>query len=473
MSGYETVIGLEIHIQLKTSSKMFCGCSNVPTGANMQTCPVCLGLPGALPVPNKEAITGLQKLAAALNSKLATDSYFDRKHYYYPDLPKGYQISQYKHPFAEGGELEVETDGVSREVQIERLHLEEDAGKNIHRDGATLVDLNRAGTPLVELVTRPDMHSPAEARVFAQNLQEIIRDQLKIGNANMEKGELRCDANISIHKAGDPLGTKVEIKNMNSFRFMERALEFEVKRQTEELESGGKIIQETRGFVERTGETVSQRSKEGAEDYRYMPEPDIPPFHYSAEELRAIKSEVEQTLGEHRRGKAEKHAARAGHAERLRAGGWKFEDSLLDEDPELLGSMIEAAKQAGVKTDISASLIPRELYPGLIKREGKVMADLTETIKAVAGGLSTSAAKKALLEAHKNKAPVTETLSSSAGIDLDVVADKAIEANPGAAADYRSGNSRALDALLGFIMKETRGAADAAQVRKILEEKLQ
>ena len=302
----ETVIGLEIHIQLKTKSKMFCSCNNAgeDLAPNTTVCPVCTGQPGVLPVPNREAIEWAVKTSLALNSKINPLSKFDRKHYFYPDLPKGYQISQYDLPIAEGGWVEIDTidandQPITRKINLVRLHAEEDAAKNIHGDdGSTYVDYNRGGTPLVEIVTQPDLKTPAEAKTFLQELQQIAR-YLDISHAEMEKGHLRCDVNISLRPKGEnKFYAKTEIKNLNSFRMVERALEYEIQRQTKLWAEGNPPTKlATRGWDDATQTTIEQRVKEEAADYRYFPEPDIPPFKLEAvaEKMRALVPEMPAT----------------------------------------------------------------------------------------------------------------------------------------------------------------------------------
>src|SRR3989344_4042937 len=284
----EPVIGLEIHVQLKAKSKMFCSCDNTGEDkpANTTICPVCMGHPGTLPVPNAEAIKMATKAALTLNLKVNLHSKFDRKNYFYPDLPKGYQISQYDEPLASEGYLEIETNQGKKKIGLERLHLEEDTAKLLHQGKKSLVDFNRAGTPLMEIVTKPEIKSPEEAKVFLQELRLIMR-YIGASDADMEKGHLRCDANISLRPRGeDKMYPKTEIKNLNSFRAVEKALQYEVKRQSGEWRSG-KIndVTGTRGWDESKGETIPQREKEAIHDYRYFPEPDIPPLNLSQEEV--------------------------------------------------------------------------------------------------------------------------------------------------------------------------------------------
>jgi aspartyl-tRNA(Asn)/glutamyl-tRNA(Gln) amidotransferase subunit B len=300
------VIGLEIHVQLKTKSKMFCSCANVFGDAqpNTSVCPICMGYPGTLPVPNKQAITWTHMAGAALNCELAQESKFDRKSYFYPDLPKGYQISQFDKPFCLKGSFSIMLNGVERTIGITRIHAEEDAAKNIHSstgsEQVTLVDYNRAGTPLIEIVTEPDIATPEEAKVFLQELQRVMRT-LNISDADMEKGQMRCDANISLRKDGETtLNPKTEVKNINSFKFVEKALAYEIERQTKLWEAGEIPHHATRGWNSEMGTTEEQRTKEDAADYRYFPEPDIPPFHFTQEELDAVVENLPELPSEAR-----------------------------------------------------------------------------------------------------------------------------------------------------------------------------
>jgi aspartyl-tRNA(Asn)/glutamyl-tRNA(Gln) amidotransferase subunit B len=303
MAKYIPVIGMEIHVELKTKSKMFCRCQNsleeekIP---NDNICPVCTGQPGTLPVPNAEAIKFVQMAGLALNCKLNKKSKFDRKNYFYPDIPKGYQISQYDQPLCQGGYLEVD----NKKIGITRIHLEEDTGKLMHPKGTeySLIDFNRAGVPLMELVTEPDIESGQEARLFCQKLQQIFR-YLEISDADMEKGQMRCEVNISLHQEGEEKlgGTKVEVKNINSFKFVEKSIDYEIKRQTEILASGEKIMQETRGYDSVQNITVSQRKKESAHDYRYFPEPDIPPLEFSEADMENLKRHLQRDAGAKRK----------------------------------------------------------------------------------------------------------------------------------------------------------------------------
>ncbi len=296
---YEVVVGLEVHAQVLTQSKMFCSCSTdyLTAPPNANTCPVCLGLPGSLPVINRRAVEATLRTALALNCEIPEFSKFDRKNYFYPDLPKGYQISQYDLPFSRNGHLEFDVKGEARRSGITRVHLEEDTGKLLHAGAieeaqSSLVDFNRAGVPLMEIVSEPDLRSADEAREYVVRLRAILQ-YIGVNNGDMESGQLRCDANVSLRPVGQAeLGTKVEIKNMNSFRAIHRAIEYEIGRQTEVLETGGRLVQETRGWNDARGLTVSQRTKEFAEDYRYFPEPDLPPLEVSREWVAEIRSSL-------------------------------------------------------------------------------------------------------------------------------------------------------------------------------------
>jgi aspartyl-tRNA(Asn)/glutamyl-tRNA(Gln) amidotransferase subunit B len=298
MARYEPVIGLEVHVQLATATKIFCGCPTsfgAPPNANV--CPVCLGLPGALPVLSREAVELAIKAGLALNCTIRPQSLFARKNYFYPDLPKGYQISQYDEPLAERGHVDIAVDGRSRRIGITRVHMEDDAGKSIHEgfkdsDRYSYVDLNRSGTPLIEIVTEPDMRSSDEAYAFLTQLKQVI-EFIEVSTCDMEKGHLRCDANVSVRPRGEEkLGTKAEVKNLNSFRFLKQALDYEIGRQIVVIEGGGRVVQETRLYDPDTGETAGLRSKEHAHDYRYFPEPDLEPLRVSDEWLAAVRSSL-------------------------------------------------------------------------------------------------------------------------------------------------------------------------------------
>jgi len=472
---FATNIGLEIHIQLKTKSKMFCGCDNNAEDkpANTAVCPICMGFPGVLPVANKQAISWTLKTALALNCQILPLSKFDRKHYFYPDLPKNYQISQYDLPFAKNGWLEVENEkGERSRVRIKRVHLEEDTAKLIHPEGAdySLVDFNRAGTPLMEIVTEPDITSPFEARVFLQELRRIVR-YLGVSDADMEKGHLRCDANISLRK-DETLGTPVEIKNMNSFRMVERALLYEQKRQAALLEQGGRIIRETRGWLDKKGVTAVQRGKEEASDYRYFPEPDLPPFVFSGSEIEKIRT----TIGELPRQRKERFMKKLGLSLK--------EAATLTETEELADYFEEVLKE-GISPKKAANWILVELL-GALREEGKVFekqrispSDLAELIKLIEkGSISGKIGKEVFRQMLKTGSSPQWIIKNQ---QLRLVKDEqplyeaikeVLKSQPAACADYRRGKSEALQFLIGQVMKITKGQADPLVTRKILKEVL-
>jgi aspartyl-tRNA(Asn)/glutamyl-tRNA(Gln) amidotransferase subunit B len=461
---YKTTIGLEIHVQLKTQSKMFCGCANDAEDAEPNTliCPVCLGLPGTLPVGNRQAIEWTLKTGLALNCKIAEFSKFDRKHYFYPDLPKGYQISQYDLPFLVGGEVKIETADSDKTVHLTRIHLEEDAGKLVHAGADSLVDLNRAGTPLMEIVTEPDIESAADAKLFLQELRSILR-YLEVSNADMEKGHMRCDANISI-SPDDKLGVPVEIKNMNSFRMIERALLYEEKRQREVLSEGGKIDKETRGWDDAKGTTYSQRSKEFAQDYRYFPEPDLPPFELAKIfDLEKLKNEIPELPAEKRKR----------YEKGLGVARQDAEFLAIDKD---MARYFEQVSQ-NVSPKLAANWIINEL-----KSDGipQVLPEkLVELLKMIENGeISGKIAKEVLAEMRVSKKPAGDIISEKGlkqiGGEEEIVkiVDKIISENSAVVSSIKAGKTEAMGFLVGQVMKETKGQANPAIVNKILNQKL-
>ena len=461
--NFKTTIGLEIHVQLKTKSKMFCGCNNNAEEAQPNTlvCPVCLGLPGTLPVANKQAIEWTVKTGLALNSKIAEFSKFDRKHYFYPDLPKGYQVSQFDLPFLVGGEVKIETENGDRTIHLTRIHLEEDAGKLIHSGNDSLVDLNRAGTPLMEIVTEPEIASPTEAKLFLQELRSILR-YLNVSDADMEKGHMRADANISLSST-DELGVPVEIKNMNSFRMIERALSYEEKRQVEELEAGRKIAKETRGWDDVKGETYSQRSKEFAQDYRYFPEPDLPPFEvHKMFDLDKLKTEVPELPSEKR-------------AKYQEMGISKQDSEILALDQDMAKYFDAVSGQVSPK--LAANWIINELkIDGLKKVEAEKLIGLIALIED--NTISGKIAKDVLIdmiETGKNAQKIIEEKGLKQIGDeseIEKIVDQVISENSEIVASIKAGKTAAIGFLVGQIMKETKGQANPGVVNKILEEKI-
>ena len=462
---YKTTIGLEIHVQLKTKSKMFCGCNNMAEGAEPNTlvCPVCLGLPGTLPVANSQAIEWTIKTGLALNAKIADFSKFDRKHYFYPDLPKGYQISQYDLPFIVGGQVEIEADGVKKVIELTRIHLEEDAGKLVHAGADSLVDLNRAGTPLMEIVTEPVIDSPLQAKIFLQELRSIMR-YLGVSDADMEKGHLRADANISV-SADEKLGTPVEIKNMNSFKMVEKALLFEEKRQREELEKGEKIVKETRGWDDARGITYSQRSKEVAADYRYFPEPDLPPFEVGKLfDLEKIKAELPELPAE----------KRAKYIEM----GISLQDAIILASDKGISDYFEEIAESVSPKLASNWIVNKLISNGSL---GIVLAKrFIELLKSIESGeISNSIADKILLEINKDSKKSVSDIISELGLkqigsaeEIAKIVDKIISENSEIVSTIKAGKTAAMGFLVGQVMKETKGQANPSIVNKILGEKI-
>ncbi len=471
----ETVIGLEVHVQLKTKSKLFCGCPNA-FGAepNRNTCPVCMGLPGSLPVLNREALRFAVKIGLALNCQVADRLKFDRKNYFYPDLPKAYQISQFDMPVNSTGFLMVETSKDLKKIEITRAHLEEDAGKLLHegiKDGS-LVDYNRAGVPLLEIVSEPDLRSPEDAYDYLATLKAILQ-YLEVSDCDMEKGSLRCDANISVRKEGDPkLGTKVEIKNMNSFRAVQKAAEYEISRQIKVLEEGGKLVQETRLWNEAKGQTFSMRSKEFAHDYRYFPEPDLVPFTISRSEVE----EAQKTMPELPVDRAkrlmqeyqltEKDALRLVQDKKLveyyetclktkanpkLVSNWILSELLGHLNQKALG--IEASPVSPAALAGLVQLIENNTISGKIAKD--VLPEMIETGKSAE-----------VIVKEKGLVQVTDVKF------LEEAVQRIIQANPKSVEDYRSGKKQALGFLVGQIMKETQGKANPKMVNEILERKL-
>ncbi len=472
---YEPVIGLEVHVQLKTQTKVFCGCAN-DFGApeNTQTCPVCLGLPGSLPVLNAEALRSAAKVGLALGCRVRSFTKFDRKNYFYPDLPKNFQISQYDLPLAEHGRLAVEGGGVSREVRIKRVHLEEDAGKLLHPEagGSSLVDFNRSGSPLLEIVSEPDIFSPEEAYVYLTGLKLLLQ-YVGVSDCDMEKGTLRCDANVSMRPAGTTgLGIKTELKNMNSFKAVRAALEFEITRQTGALEAGERLVQETRLWDEEKQATRSMRSKEEAHDYRYFPEPDLPPFTFSDADLEVLRRELpELPLARVRRfcstyGLAPKEAAvliaSKDMADFFEEGAHLFQE-VKKVAHWLMGPVLAQMNARGVSLD----------------QLGLSPASLVELIRLVEDGVISQLAGKdvlgAMLDSGKGPAQIVkekDLAQMSAEGALGAIVDEVLEKNEKTAADYRQGKESALMFLVGQVMRSTQGKANPKVAQELLRKRL-
>ena len=469
MSGWEAVIGLEIHVQLATRTKMFCGCVPVfGEEPNTRTCPVCLGLPGALPAVNSAAVEYGLRIGLALGSTIADRSIFHRKNYFYPDLPKGYQISQFDEPLCSGGEL--------AGVRLNRVHLEEDAAKlvhesasgRIHGSDSSTVDVNRGGTPLAEIVTEPDIRSAAHAREWLSLLRTTLRS-LGVSDVNMEEGSLRCDANVSIRPEGsDLLSTKTELKNMNSFRFVEKGIEAEIARQRAIVDGGGNVVQETLHFDPRSGSITSLRSKEEAHDYRYFPEPDLLPVGISAEMIELARAAVPELPADRAARYADEHGIDGELAQRL----------AFDEQ---LAVMFDAALQSGAPAGgkALATWVTDEAAPRLAEREGSDAsldpAALADLVAMVEQGEVTTAAARGVLDILIAEGGSAREVVDREGLgkvglgdELEAAVEAAIVAEPDAAAKVAAGEHKALGPLVGVVMRETKGRADGGEVRNAL-----
>jgi aspartyl-tRNA(Asn)/glutamyl-tRNA(Gln) amidotransferase subunit B len=480
MDGWETVIGIECHVELDTETKMFCSCRNV-FGAepNSFTCPVCLGHPGSLPVPNREAIRRIIKIGLALGCDIAPHSLFHRKNYFYPDMPKNYQISQYDLPICVGGHLDLElSDGSARRVGITRVHMEEDTGKTSHESASgrihdaesALIDYNRAGVPLVECVSEPDMRSAEEAVAYLRELRATL-EALDVSDVRMEEGSLRCDANISVRRVGtDAYGTKVEIKNMNSLRSLERALLHETDRQTAALEAGEQVVQETRHWNEDLGATASMRSKEEAFDYRYFPEPDIPALEPDV----AWIEEIRATLPELPRGR------RARYVDTL---GLRSQVARVLVANRSAVELFEASVALGASPDKAANWITQDLA-ALINEAGeggKVAAEhVVELLTLLDDGtISGPGAKQALEEAFRTGDPIASIVDRrglrqvSDEVSLGGFVDEVIEENPDVVEKFRGGNQGVVGFLVGQVMKRSNGAANPQLVQQLLRARLE
>lgn len=479
--NWDPVIGIEVHVELTTDSKMFCGCA-VEFGAepNTNICPTCLGLPGALPVPNRVAIESIMAIGMALNCGVAARSVFHRKNYFYADLPKNYQISQFDIPVCHDGHLEVEVDGVRTTVGIERAHMEEDTGKSthlgeggrIHSAESTLLDFNRSGVPLVEIVSHPDIHSAAEARAYAQELRLVVAE-LGVSDARLEEGSIRFDANVSIRPEGDEtLGTKVEVKNMNSFRSLERAVAYEITRQSQVRDSGGEILMETRHWDEESGVTHSMRTKEGSSDYRYFTEPDLVPMVMSDDWISRVRSTIPELPSERR-------------ANYIEHGLENDTAIVLADAPSELRNIYTEAIADGASPRSVANWITGELTawirrteadPGDLRLNGSHLGELVTMVED--GTVSASAAKDVLqgvLAGEGGPRAVAESRDliqiSDTGA-LESAVDEILAANPDAVESYRGGEQKVVGFLVGHVMRATGGKADPKRVNEILRSKL-
>jgi len=476
---YEAVIGLEVHVQLLTGTKMFCRCPNrFGAAPNTLVCPVCLGYPGTLPVPNHQAVDLAVRLALALGFEVRETSVFARKNYFYPDLPKGYQISQFDRPLAENGLVPLAQS--DKQVRVERLHLEEDAGKLLHEapgggalPGQSLVDFNRCGVPLVEIVSRPDMSSAAEAQDYLQTLHQLLL-YTRTSDGNMEEGSLRCDANVSVRRRGETaLGTKAEVKNLNSFRNVARAIEHEIERQIALIESGGRVAQETRSFDAATGTTRLMRSKEEAHDYRYFPDPDLPPLVVTAERREAIRAALPELPWQRRARLAAQYGLPAADAQVLTASReladyYEAAAAALPDNPKGIANWVQGEVLRDVKerkVELGGTITPERL------------AALVAMVDA--GKISNSAAKEvfaAVAPTGDDPAAAVERLglaqvSDSSRIERWI--DEVIEQNPAQVAQYRAGKVQIVGFLVGQVMKRSGGRAEPKIVQQLMRQALE
>ncbi len=471
MKEYIPTIGLEIHAELKTRTKMFCDCRNDPEEKrpNANICPVCLAHPGTLPVINKEAVRSILRVGVAIEGKLADFSEFDRKSYFYPDIPKGYQISQYQHPLVSGGKL--------YGIEVTRVHLEEDTARSLHeREGETLLDFNRAGVPLMELVTEPVIHDTHTAVGFARELQLLLR-ALQAGDANLEKGEMRVEANISIAPKGKR-GTKVEVKNLNSFRTVERAINFEVKRQTEVLTSGGVVVQETRGWDDIKEETFSQRLKESSHDYRYFPDPDLPKLYISeiSEFSRKVLEDSLPELPSDKRERYEKEIGLSSEYAEILTSNKLLGDSFDMAEKEFVDRESKKLLANYIVSDVQGILA---VYPNVDLSPAVISVSASGVISMInSAELSSRGAKDVLKLALLENIPPRDIagreglMQKSDSKTLKKVVTEVIVANPKVVADFKSGKVSSIQFLVGQAMKATRGAGNPTMLKAIFEEEI-
>ena len=477
MAAYEAVIGLEVHVQLATASKLFCSCpTTFGQPANANVCEVCSGMPGALPVPNRQAVHFATLVGLATNCAINTRSIFARKNYFYPDLPAGYQISQFELPICEHGHLEVNVDGRIKRVGITRIHMENDAGKNIHAQGENLsyVDLNRAGTPLVEIVSEPDMRSAAEAVAYLKALYSIVT-YLGVCDGNMEEGSFRCDANVSLRPVGtEPFGTRTELKNLNSFRNVQRAIEYEIARQQDVLDDGDKVVQETRLYDAVKNTTASMRSKEEAHDYRYFPDPDIWPIDITDEEMSRWRAEMPELPQQRVARFVEMAGLPEAEAEVLvqsRGLADFFETAAAKADPKkvanfVLGPLLRECNTRGLSAaDPAAWAMKPEALAELVALVdgGTISAKIANDIF---GDIFELGVMPAAYVKEKGLVQISDTSA------LEAAVDEVIAANPAEVEAYRGGKTKLISFFVGQIMRATKGKANPAMVNELLAKKL-
>ena len=468
-SDYEVVIGLEVHAELSTKTKIFCSCpTEFGAAPNTHVCPVCMAMPGTLPVLNEKVVEYAVKAGLATNCEISRDSKNDRKNYYYPDLPKSYQISQFDKPLCEHGYIEIETTEGKKKIRLLRIHIEEDAGKLNHDDfgGGSLVDLNRAGVPLIEMVSEPDLRSAEEVEAYLRKLKSIL-EYIEVSDCKMQEGSLRADVNVSVHKPGTPFGTRTEMKNMNSFRSITRAIEYEIDRQIDLLEDGGKVEQETLRWDDVSGKTFSMRDKEDAQDYRYFPDPDLVAIKLSDEYIENIKN----TLPELPESRKERY---------LKEYELSEKDANIITASKYLSDLFESAVKVcnnpksvnnWIISDISRILNETETEPIAIPFDGNQLGKLVILIDK--GTISSSIGKKVLTELFENPRDPEDIIKEKGWIQISdegaikEVVSKILEANPQSVADFKAGKDRALGFLVGQAMKETKGKANPKMLNEM------
>ncbi len=471
---YEVIIGLEVHAELSTKTKIFCSCPTDFGGApNTHTCPICMAMPGTLPVLNEKVVEYAVKAGLATNCTISRDSKNDRKNYYYPDLPKSYQISQYDKPLCENGEVEIETKNGKKTIRIERIHIEEDAGKLNHDEfgGGSLVDLNRAGVPLIETVSRPDMRSAEEAEAYLRKLKSIF-EYIEVSDCKMQEGSLRADVNVSVRKPGEPLGTRTEMKNMNSFRSIVRAIDYEVERQIDVIENGGKVIQETLRWDDVSGKTFPMRDKEDAQDYRYFPDPDLVAIKLSEEYIENIKKSLPELPESRKQRYLEEYKLSEKDANLITSS--KYLSDLFEQATAICNNA--KAVNNWIISDISRILNETEMEPIQIPFDSNQLGKLVVLIDN--GTISSSIGKKVLVELFENPRDPEEIIKEKGWIQISdegaikEVVLKVLESNPQSIADYKGGKDKALGFLVGQAMKETKGKANPQMLNKMFLEEL-
>ena len=474
-NDYEVVIGLEVHAELSTKTKIFCSCpTSFGAAPNTHTCPICMAMPGTLPVLNEKVVEYAVKAGLATNCEISKDSKNDRKNYFYPDLPKAYQISQFDKPLCNHGYVEIEDDeGNKKKVRLLRIHIEEDAGKLNHDEfaGGSLVDLNRAGVPLIEMVSEPDLRSSGEAERYLRKLKSIL-EYIEVSDCKMQEGSLRADVNVSVHKPGEPLGTRTEMKNMNSFRSIVRGIEYEIERQIDVIEDGGVVEQETLRWDDVSGKTFPMRDKEDAQDYRYFPEPDLVAIKLSEEYIENIKNSLPEMPESRKQRYLTEYKLSEKDAGIITSS--KYLSDLFEKASEICGNY--KAVNNWIISDISRILNETEMDPIEIPFDANQLAKLVELIDK--GTISSSIGKKVLVELFENPRDPEDIIKEKGWIQISdegaikEVVTKIIEANPQSVADYKAGKERALGFLVGQAMKETKGKANPQMLNKMFTEEL-